>query len=94
MTSYFPVLLQGLPLSTLSNFIDILSLVGSSAAKGSIFMGELPASLAGTEFETRVGFFARLFIYIFPDYLNASIVQSRLLGIVSLSSCRMRDMNG
>ncbi|XP_074577453.1 O-methyltransferase 1, chloroplastic [Curcuma longa] len=38
--------IQGLPMSTMTNLIDILSLVSSSAMKGSIFLGELPTSLA------------------------------------------------
>ncbi|WOL18876.1 hypothetical protein Cni_G27673 [Canna indica] len=45
--------IQGLPMSTLTNLSDILSLISSSAMKGSILMGELPASLSGTESETK-----------------------------------------
>lgn len=33
-------------MATMTNLIDILSLVSSSAMKGSIFLGELPTSLA------------------------------------------------
>ncbi|KAG6531685.1 O-methyltransferase 1, chloroplastic-like isoform X1 [Zingiber officinale] len=38
--------IQGFPMSTTTNLIDILSLVSSSAMKGSIFLGEFPTSLA------------------------------------------------
>ncbi|URE18832.1 hypothetical protein MUK42_31055 [Musa troglodytarum] len=45
--------IQGLPISTLTSLKGILSLVSSSTKKGSILMGELPAFLTGTEFETK-----------------------------------------
>ncbi|XP_065025454.1 O-methyltransferase 1, chloroplastic-like [Musa acuminata AAA Group] len=45
--------IQGLPISTLTSLKGILSLVSSSAMKGSILMGELPDFLAGAEFETK-----------------------------------------
>ncbi|XP_057535926.1 O-methyltransferase 1, chloroplastic [Amaranthus tricolor] len=46
--------LQGLPLTTLANFEDVLCAVGSLAMKGSLVIGELPAWLAGTDFEQKI----------------------------------------
>jgi len=45
---------QGFPVMTLANFEEGLSMVSSLAMKGSIFVGELPAWLAGTDIEIKV----------------------------------------
>lgn len=45
--------LQGLPLTTLVDFEDILSTVSSLAIKSSLFIGELPGWLLGTELDNK-----------------------------------------
>lgn len=61
--------LQGLPISTLTSLKGVLSLVSSSAMKGNILMGELPAVLAGTEFETKVDLLCKhMFFLLFLVY--------------------------
>ncbi|XP_042047746.1 O-methyltransferase 1, chloroplastic-like isoform X1 [Salvia splendens] len=45
--------LQGLPVVTLSNFQDILSIVSALAMKGSFIIGELPSWLVKTETDTK-----------------------------------------
>ncbi|KAM7254687.1 hypothetical protein ACFE04_019928 [Oxalis oulophora] len=45
---------QGLPLMNLANFENILFAVSSLAAKGSIFVGEIPAWFAETEIELKL----------------------------------------
>jgi len=39
---------------TLANFEEVLSMIGSLAMKGSLFLGELPAFLAETDTEIKV----------------------------------------
>ncbi|KAK8636042.1 hypothetical protein V6N13_004752 [Hibiscus sabdariffa] len=45
--------IQGLPVMTLARFEEILSTVSGMAMKGCIFLGELPAWLAETEFGSK-----------------------------------------
>ncbi|KAL9332269.1 hypothetical protein ACSQ67_001879 [Phaseolus vulgaris] len=45
--------LQGFPMMTLANFEEVLSMIGSLAMKGSLFLGELPAFLAETDTEIK-----------------------------------------
>ncbi|XP_068473739.1 O-methyltransferase 1, chloroplastic isoform X1 [Phaseolus vulgaris] len=45
--------LQGFPMMTLANFEEVLSMIGSLAMKGSLFLGELPACLAETDTEIK-----------------------------------------
>ncbi|XP_039035719.1 putative S-adenosyl-L-methionine-dependent methyltransferase Mflv_0168 [Hibiscus syriacus] len=45
--------IQGLPVMTLARFEEILSTVSGMAMKGSVFLGELPAWLAETEFGSK-----------------------------------------
>ncbi|XP_021280859.1 uncharacterized protein LOC110414120 isoform X2 [Herrania umbratica] len=45
--------IQGLPVMTLASFEEILFLVSGMAMNGCLFLGELPAWLAETEFGTR-----------------------------------------
>ena len=46
--------LQGLPIKTLGNFEDFLSITSSLAMKGSFFTGEMPVWLAETEIGGKV----------------------------------------
>lgn len=46
--------IQGLPLTTLANFEDVLCAVSILAMKGSLVIGEFPAWLAGTDLEQTV----------------------------------------
>ncbi|XVF32786.1 hypothetical protein REPUB_Repub17cG0112600 [Reevesia pubescens] len=45
--------IQGLPVMTLASFEEILFIVGGMAMNGCLFLGELPAWLADTEFGTK-----------------------------------------
>lgn len=57
-------------MATMTNLIDILSLVSSSAMKGSIFLGELPTSLAveSSQIEAKVYiFFHNTLVHIWLD---------------------------
>ncbi|XP_029129996.1 uncharacterized protein LOC109812251 isoform X2 [Cajanus cajan] len=46
--------LQGFPVMTPENFEEVLSMISSLAMKGSLFVGELPASLAEIDIEIKV----------------------------------------